>query len=43
MVTLAMPMFLSGNMREFMPVLFWILIFVVFYLFFIRPQKKKQN
>ena len=36
-------MFLSGNMREFMPVLFWILIFVVFYLFFIRPQKKKQN
>lgn len=26
-----------------MPIIFWVLIFVVFYMFFIRPQKKKQN
>lgn len=26
-----------------MPLVFWVLIIVVFYLFFIRPQKKKQD
>lgn len=26
-----------------MPIIFWVLIFVVFYMFFIRPQKKRQN
>lgn len=33
-------LFVAG---DYMPILFWVLIFVVFYLFFIRPQKKKQN
>lgn len=28
---------------NFMPLVFWVLIIVVFYLFFIRPQKKKQD
>lgn len=30
-------------MQNYMPIVFWVLIFVVFYLFFIRPQKKRQN
>ena len=30
-------------MSNYMPIIFWVLIFVVFYMFFIRPQKKKQN
>lgn len=30
-------------MNNYMPIIFWVLIFVVFYMFFIRPQKKKQN
>lgn len=28
---------------NFMPLIFWVLIIVVFYMFFIRPQKKKQD